>query len=114
MKCRLGFSGGEQVSGDLIFENGNFTVKYILDGDLCSLEYKNGVLVQRRRGSVCLTLEFEEDCESKCVIGGGELRGELPVFCERLKVSVLDGRVYIFLEYLLDGEKTALDINIIY
>ena len=69
MKCRLGFSGGEQVSGDLIFENGNFTVKYILDGDLCSLEYKNGVLVQRRRGSVCLTLEFEEDCESKCVIG---------------------------------------------
>lgn len=114
MECKLVFTGGINASGEFVSEGRNFLLDYFLDGDACSLEYKNGVLTQRRRGSVSLRLEFIEGCESECVIGEGELGGKLPLFCEKLQINGRGGGVDISLEYLLGGEKYALDINIIY
>lgn len=104
MECEIIFSDGTRSKGKIILARDCFSVFYKIDGDDCRLTYDGGRLIQKREGSLCLSLEFIEGRETAAELGG-EVKGFIPLYCKELKIT-RDGDIGVYLRYDLGGEET--------
>lgn len=115
MKCRVIFGGAEgggfSSDGELKFSDDGFTLEYVINGDDCFLAYSGGVLTQRRKGNVPLTLSFCAGRQTDCVLELNGSFGRTEVFTKKLDVKKYTYGVEINIRYTLGGESKALCIS---
>ena len=116
MKCKVILNNGNPdgyfaAKGELHFNELGFELFYDLDGDECFLNYKNGEIVQERRGSVPMLINFKVGQETSCVLGMGASSGSFPVFTNRIEVKNDNKSVEVKLNYTCGGENINLEIT---
>ncbi|MDE6666780.1 MAG: DUF1934 domain-containing protein [Clostridia bacterium] len=116
MKCKVILNNGKPdgyftAKGELNFGELGFGLFYDLDGDKCFLSYKNGELVQERRGSVPMLMRFKAGQETSCILGMGVSSGSFPVFTNKIEIKNDEKSVEIKLNYTCGGENINLQIT---
>ncbi|MDE6667322.1 MAG: DUF1934 domain-containing protein, partial [Clostridia bacterium] len=99
------------AKGELNFGEAGFELFYDLDGDKCTLSYKNGEIVQERRGSVPILMRFKEGQETACILQMGASSGSFSVFTNKIQIKNDEKSVEIKLNYTCGGENTDLEIT---
>ena len=115
MNCKITLKGSDDVgavecAGDLEITPDGFELKYPLDGDSCVISCRNGTITQTRRGSLDIDVTFVKGRRTVCVIGGGELSGEIPVETQTLKYTT-EGGLKVNIIYELGGATVNLNLN---
>ncbi|MDE6505297.1 MAG: DUF1934 domain-containing protein [Clostridia bacterium] len=114
MKCKISLDNGKNgvftARGDLNFGAEGFALFYELDGDKCLLTYKNGTIVQERRGNVTMKMVFSQGKQTECTLGEGGLSGSFPVFTNKIQIENDPKSVDIKLYYNCAGESVALHV----
>ncbi|HBN12750.1 MAG TPA: hypothetical protein DD415_03950 [Clostridiales bacterium] len=88
------------------YDDGVMRFKYEIDGDVCVLSVKDGVVTQTRKGDNEFAFVFERGKTTKCVFGSEGMRGEYAIHTDKLKIYRGDGVFRLTLGYCLgDGEE---------
>lgn len=109
------FSEQVKSSGRITEENGRVTVDYAIDGDKCRIVISKEGVIQRREGSVCVSVRFVEGRETVCTVGTEGLSGSYKIFTERIEYSRKRGGLGLKLCYLSgeEGERITINLGVI-
>ncbi len=106
LRCRVkitSFGNGWESSvtsdGDIIFSDLAAVVNYEIDGDKCTLVYRDGLLEQRRNGSQNLHVTFREGSVTSLEIGSGGVCGSYRVYTKNIKYLSGKGGIRLTLGY---------------
>ena len=112
MNCVVSLYGADGVEkksrGNLTTDGGSFYLAFEMDGDSAVLEGNKTRIAEARRGKLETDITFFVGRRTACVLGGGELTVEIPVFTRGISLDLSDG-LKLIIDYELGGAKIILN-----
>ncbi len=108
MNCKVNIDGGAgkfASFGELSQTPQGFRLEYCIDGDDCRLWREGGKIFQTRRGSLNLTLEFEEGENTGGSLASEGLCGNLEIFTRNVALTERKNGINLKMEYTCCGEE---------
>ena len=81
---------------------------YEVDGDSCTLSYKDGIVTQQRLGEQNITITFQEGIKTYFMLKSGGFSGSYDIFTHRLNFNAGSAEYLLRLEYLNGDEPVKL------
>lgn len=83
--CIGGETNTVYAKGRVLKTESDISFDYVLDGDKCTLTYKDNKAVQSRRGKQNITMTFQKGENSECILESGGFSGAFTVFTHDLQ-----------------------------
>lgn len=90
-----------------------YTVKYIYDGDECTMQIGDDAVVQMRRGSLNMDASFISDRTTVLSIDDEDGRADVPVICKKVSCECFRRGIFCSLEYAIEPSEFVVRIAII-
>ena len=110
--CGRGWTDKKTADGLLTEDKDGVKLFYEIDGDECTLTYKNGKAVQKRQGEQFVEIAFEQGQRTSCTVGSGGLSGSYEVFTNKLNFVSGKGGFKLSLEYTSGTDRELIKLTL--